>query len=105
MNKLALSVFVFARVALGAEVVDDKWPQFRGPGGLGIGNDKVTLPSEFGPGKSLLWKIDLPLGHGSPCVWGDRIFVAGFDPGSRKIEVISMNRKDGKIVWRQTAPD
>src|SRR5580704_10568084 len=104
MSKLALSLFVCTCVALGAEIVDDKWPQFRGPSGLGIGNDKVTLPSEFGPGKALLWKTELPVGHGSPCVWGERIFVTGFDPASRKLEVISINRKDGKIVWRQTAP-
>ena len=104
MNKLALSVFVCASVALSAELVDDKWPQFRGPGGLGIGNDKVTLPSEFGPGKALLWKTELPVGHGSPCVWGERIFVTGFDPTSRKLEVISINRKDGTIVWRRTVP-
>ena len=103
-NKLTLCGLVCAFVALSAELVDDKWPQFRGPGGLGVGNDTVTLPSEFGPGKAMLWKTDLPLGHGSPCVWGDRIFVTGFDPGSRKIEVIAVNRQDGKIVWRQTAP-
>jgi outer membrane protein assembly factor BamB len=103
-SKLVVCGFVCAFVALSAELVDDKWPQFRGPGGLGLGNDKVTLPSEFGPGKAMLWKTALTLGHGSPCVWGDRIFVTGFDPGSRRIEVISVNRKDGKIVWRQTAP-
>ncbi len=104
MKKLALSVFVGACIAVCAEVVDDKWPQFRGPGGLGIGNDKVTLPSEFGPSKALLWKTELPVGHGSPCVWGERIFVTGFDPTSRKLEVISINRKDGTIVWRRTVP-
>src|SRR3954470_2100893 len=104
MTKLVLGGFVCAFVARSAELVDDKWPQCRGPGGLGIGNDKVTLPSEFGPGKAVLWKTDLPQGQGSPCVWGDRIFVTGFDPGNRKIEVISVNRKDGKVVWRQTVP-
>jgi hypothetical protein len=64
MNKLALSVFACASVALGADVVDDKWPQFRGPGGLGIGLDKVTLPSEFGPSKALLWKPISPSAMG-----------------------------------------
>src|SRR5258706_128484 len=91
-------------VALSAELVDGKWPQFRGPGGLGIGNDKISLPSEFGPTKALLWKTDLPLGHGSPCIWGDRIFVTAFNSGAKKPEVIAVNRKDGKIAWRQTIP-
>src|SRR5437764_6846216 len=104
MTKFVVAGFACIFVALSADLIDEKWPQFRGPDGLGIGNDKVTLPSEFGPGKATLWKTELPLGHGSPCVWGDRIFVTGFDPGARKIEVISLNRKDGKILWRQTAP-
>ena len=51
MSKMALAGFICAFVALSADLVDDKWPQFRGPGGLGLGTDKVTLPSEFGRGK------------------------------------------------------
>src|SRR4051812_5746402 len=94
--------FLFIFVALGAEPVDDNWPQFRGPRGLGIGNERASLPFEFGPTKALLWKTDLPLGHGSPCIWGDRIFVTGFDSAARKPEVIALNRKDGKVAWRRT---
>ena len=60
--------------------------------------------SEFGPTKGLLWKTDLPLGHGSPCIWGDRTFVTGFNSGSNKPEVIAVDRKDGKIAWRHTIP-
>jgi len=104
MTKSTLYGFLCTFVALSAEPIDDKWPQFRGPGGLGIGNDKASLPSEFGPTKALLWKTALPLGHGSPCIWGDRIFVTGFNSGANKPEVIAVNRKDGKIAWRQTIP-
>ena len=93
-----------AFVGLNAEAVDDNWPQFRGPGGLGVGNDKASLPSEFGPTKAVLWKTELTLGHGSPCVWGDRIFVTGFNSALNKPEVIAINRKDGKVAWRQTVP-
>ena len=92
--------FTFA--VLSAELVEDKWPQFRGPSGLGIGNDKASLPSEFGATKALLWKTELPLGHGSPCIWGDRIFVTAFNADAKNLEVIAVNRKDGKIAWRQT---
>src|SRR5258708_34248152 len=104
MTRFLLCGLLWTFVALSAEPVFDKWPQFRGPGGLGIGNDKVSLPSEFGPTKALLWKTDLPLGHGSPCIWGDRIFVTGFNAAASKPEVIAINLKDGKIVWRRTIP-
>lgn len=104
MPKLALAGLVCATLALSAEPEVEKWPQFRGLDGRGVGNDQVALPSEFGPGKALLWKTDLPFGHGSPCVWGERIFVTAIDRENQRLEVIALNRKDGKVVWRQTVP-
>jgi outer membrane protein assembly factor BamB len=102
--KLMLCGLLGTFAGLSAEPAADKWPQFRGPGGLGIGNDKVSLPSEFGPAKALLWKTELPLGHGSPCIWGDRIFVTAFNSSANTPEVIAVNRPDGKIAWRQKIP-
>jgi outer membrane protein assembly factor BamB len=43
----------------------------------------------------------LPGGQGSPCIWGDRIFVTSFDAGKKQLEVIAVRRKDGRIVWRR----
>ena len=87
-----------------AQPTNPHWPQFRGPGGLGLGDDKASLPAEFGPAKALRWKTELPLGHGSPCIWGDRIFVTAFDPANKKLEVIALHRKNGRIAWRQPIP-
>ena len=102
--KSVVGAVLLSFAALGADVAPANWPQFRGPNGTGIGNDKVTLPSKFGPNTALLWSTELPMGHGSPCIWGDRIFVTAFDQPGSKIEVIALNRKDGRIVWRQTIP-
>src|SRR5262249_7640425 len=79
------------------------WPQFRGPGGLGVADGK-KLPVQFGPKQNLLWKTPLPPGHSSPCVWGDRIFVTTFDKAAKKLETICLSRGDGKILWRRPAP-
>ena len=87
-------------ILAGAEDVA-RWEQFRGPGGAGVGAEKADFPSVFGPGKAQRWKIDLPLGHGSPSIWGERIFVTGFDEAAKKLEVIAVNRKDGTIAWRR----
>jgi outer membrane protein assembly factor BamB len=75
------------------------WPQFRGPNGTAVGEDSASFPTEFGPGKALLWKADLPIGHGSPCVWGDRIFVTASDPAKKTLELFALNRRDGKLLW------
>jgi hypothetical protein len=104
MSNRLLCGFLLATGAFCAAPADDNWPQFRGSGGLGLGDDNVVLPSEFGPQKALLWKTALPLGHGSPCIWGDRIFVTSFEPGAKKLELIAIERKNGEIAWRRTIP-
>lgn len=80
------------------------WPQFRGPNASGVAAPDATPPVEFGPSKRLLWRRSLPLGHSSPVVWGDRIFLTAFDPESKKLELICVAGKTGAILWRHVAP-
>lgn len=80
------------------------WPQFRGPGGSGLAPEGMRLPVDFGPGKNALWKTALPPGHSSPCIWGDRIFLTGFDKAAGKLETLGIDRASGRILWRRTAP-
>ncbi len=79
---------------------DGNWPQFRGPGGLGIGSGKP--PVEFNPGRNVLWKTDVPHGHSSPCIWGDKIVLTGLVDG--KLVTFCLNRADGRELWRAAAP-
>jgi outer membrane protein assembly factor BamB len=80
------------------------WPQFRGPGGNAVGADGVTYPAVFGKNQNVLWKTDLPAGNSSPCIWGDRLFVTGYDKDKHLLETLCLNRGDGRILWRQTLP-
>jgi len=51
------------------------WPQWRGPDGSGISNEK-NLPAEWTPTKNIKWKTPIAgRGHSSPIVWGNRIFL------------------------------
>jgi outer membrane protein assembly factor BamB len=96
------------------------WPQWRGPlmTGEAPRGDPPIRWSETG---NIRWKIPVPgMGHATPVVWGDRIFVLtavparnsqGKDPGDRVVnmgndysyEVLAMNRKDGSLIWRRVA--
>ena len=49
LTRSTLFVLLYTAAAWCTEAVDDKWPQFRGPGGLGIGNDKASLPIRVRP--------------------------------------------------------
>jgi outer membrane protein assembly factor BamB len=87
-------------VALGLERghgADGQWPQFRGPGGSGVG--ATDFPTHFGPNSNVLWKVVLPSGHSSPCIWGGRIFLTGFTDG--KLETTCLSRGDGRLLWRR----
>jgi outer membrane protein assembly factor BamB len=81
-----------------------RWPQFRGPNGAGLAPDGMTFPERFGPAEKVVWKTALPAGHSSPCIWGDCIFLTGFDPAAKKLETLALDRRTGEVLWRRPAP-
>ncbi len=110
-----------AGITLGA---DSHWPQFRGVSASGIGSGTPPLEWNGQSGKNIAWKTAVPgLGHSSPAIWGDRIFLTSAVPskgdpalnlGYRNIESIPeegeqafnlycIDRKSGKLLWQRTA--
>ena len=100
MEKALLVAAIWLTTEGGAQAASN-WPQFRGPGGLGLA-ENARPPVHFGPGSNVLWKAALPGGNSSPCVWGDRIFLTAFD--KEKLETLCLDRRNGQILWRQAAP-
>ena len=107
------------------------WPQWRGPDGSGISNEK-NLPATWNPTTNIKWKAAIPgRGHSSPIVWGNRVFVTtavegDVVPGAKAVKhtsdgkeflhpdsigadrkhqfkVIALNRETGKIAWEALA--
>src|SRR5712691_3897484 len=102
------------------------WPSFRGVNADGIAKGSVT-PTTWNAEKSenILWKTEIPgLGHSSPIIWGDRIFLTSAVPeagdsmlkvglygdikpvegeGAQKFVVYCIDRKSGKILWERVA--
>src|SRR5688572_18311378 len=107
MNLRALFCLAAGLAASAAGAAD--WPQFRGPGGLGITNDK-NLPASWNDKSNVLWKAPLPgPGSSSPIVVGDRVFVTCYsgyglsenDPGdvkNLKRHLLCLDRQ-GKVLW------
>ncbi len=98
---LAAALFTCSRAAVslsGAEVPTPQWPQFRGPGGNAI-TESQSIPLAFGPAENLRWKTELPVGHSSPCIWGDRIFITGHV--GTTLKMICLRRADGTILWER----
>ena len=73
---LAVVCAVLALQNLRASPAADEayWPYWRGPAadGMAIGD----APLHWSDTQNVVWKTDIPgLGHSSPVVWGDRIFL------------------------------
>jgi outer membrane protein assembly factor BamB len=77
----ALPAITFASGAFNPKT-EQNWPCFRGPDVLGIAEGYPTraewkVDAEAGKQSGVLWRIEVPgLGHSSPIIWGDNIFVA-----------------------------
>ena len=93
---LALAVAIVVTRAFAAD-----WSQFRGPNGAGI-SEAGDLPVKFGPEENLIWRTDLPPGHSSPVLAGERIFVTATE--DEKLMTLCLDRESGRILWRREAP-
>lgn len=78
-----------------------EWPQFRGPNASGVSSGG-GIPVEFGPEKNLVWKAPVPLGHSSPVVARDRLFLTGFE--GDQLLTFAIDRASGRRLWTREAP-
>ncbi|MBY0232899.1 MAG: PQQ-like beta-propeller repeat protein [Gemmataceae bacterium] len=85
----------WAVLALGA---DAPWPQFRGPGGLGVASG--DLPAEWSETKNVAWKTPIPgKGWSSPVVAGGKAWLttAVQGKGGLSLRVIAIDLAKGGI--------
>jgi outer membrane protein assembly factor BamB len=101
------------------------WPRFRGPSGSGIADHQpVRTDWDAARGRGVLWRTPVPgIGHSSPVVWGDRVFIStaissaaqghynpkdtGIDPAkdvaAHEWRVIALDKHTGRVMWSRTA--
>ena len=127
-----ISLAVIVGITLTVNALAGNWPQWRGPDGSGISNEK-NLPSEWSPTRNIKWKTPIDgRSHSSPIVWGNRVFLTTaiegpVVPGAKAVKhvvegdkeflhpdsvgadrkhtfkVIALDRETGKILWQSTA--
>ncbi len=78
------------------------WTRFRGPNGSG--QSEATIPAQW-TDKDYNWKVELPgVGHSSPVLWGDMIFLTSADPQSGVRFVLALAASDGHVLWKKAYP-
>ena len=104
------------------------WPSFRGTVASGVA-DGQNLPDTWDgkAGSNILWHVPIPgLGHSSPIVWGNTIFVtsavssqpdASFKPGlygdgdasedrsRQQWKLFAIDKKTGAVKWDRVAAE
>lgn len=127
---VALTMALPLSLPAGEKGKDSNWPQWRGPESSGVAGD-AGVPLEWSDTQNILWKTPIPgLGHSSPIIWGDRIFLTTAIEGEvvegakapvhlidgkpwshpaatgadRKhtLKVLALDRDSGKILWDRT---
>jgi outer membrane protein assembly factor BamB len=78
------------------------WPQFRGPGSTGVG-DETGLPLHWSATEGLRWKADLPgRGVSNPVIVGGRVYVTA-SSGYRqdRLHVLCLDARTGRKQWER----
>jgi outer membrane protein assembly factor BamB len=103
MKFLSAPLAIVALAVLGAELPAQEWTRFRGPNGTGVSH-AMTIPTNLTAG-DVNWKIELPgVGHSSPVLWGDRIFLTCTGDDAGGLTVLCLSATDGKLLWRRDFP-
>ncbi len=100
----AVTAMVLCVLCAVAPLEAENWPGWRGPRGDGSSLE-TGVPTEWdgASGKNILWKVPLPgTGHGSPIVYGDRIFLLTCLTESQERVLLCLDRDSGQELWRRT---
>ncbi len=125
MNTLIFSLVLISALT-GDRPGDQNWPSFRGYRACGV-SEGFSTPLSWNMEKSekVRWKTPIPgLGHSSPAIWGDRIFIttAVKDEGESSLKVglygdiepvketnafswrvLCIDKNNGKVLWDREA--
>ena len=127
---IAPALLLGGALAIAAPAAAQQWSSFRGPDGNGVETaGQPPLTWDMAAGTNIAWSTPIPgLGHSSPVVWGNRIFVTsavpltgpGGDAGAdgavnlkdgdsvpsttrHAWRLYCFDRADGRVLWERTA--
>lgn len=90
------------RVNDGFSVSATDWPWWRGPMRNGTAAEDQHPPIAFGESDKVIWKSPVPgRGHGSPTLFGNRVFLATADESSGSQSILCYDRATGKQLWQK----
>lgn len=94
-------LFVIVSCFISASAIRaENWARFRGPNGAGQ-SDATRIPSKWSE-SNRLWKRELPgIGHSSPIVWGERLYVLSGDTATGEQIFQALDAQSGAPLWEK----
>jgi outer membrane protein assembly factor BamB len=100
MRLAVVAQFAWALTTLSASVSAADWPQWRGPEGTGVSNER-GVPIVWHEQRAIAWKCPLPgSGNSTPAILGDAVFITTVTADD-KLLLVRIDKKKGQIVWTQ----
>jgi len=119
----ALALLAISSPACAASEPEANWLQFRGPGALGVSENR-NLPDTWSTNQNVAWKAEIPgYGWSSPVVWGGKVFITtvvnegqtekpkkGLYFGGERTDipkeihhwlVFCLDLKNGSVLWKK----
>ncbi|MDX8340146.1 PQQ-binding-like beta-propeller repeat protein [Draconibacterium sp. IB214405] len=129
MKQLLFTAFLLVCIVFSASSQENylnQWPSFRGPFALGfVENSKTISQWDVETDKNVLWKTSIPgLGHSSPVIWNDKMFIstaisssgdnevkiglygdgdAVEDESIHEFKLYCLDKNSGEILWEKLA--
>lgn len=80
-------------------VVGGDWPGWRGVDGSGFSSE-IDVPLNWSESKNILWRRPTPgIGHSSPIVWQDTIYLTYADTENLTRHLLAVARETGETKW------
>ena len=100
MNKLFVIVGLLVFYSYSQAL--ENWPRFRGNNGDGYAD--CNIPHSW-IDSSYRWSLPLyDEGHGSPAVWGNRVFINSSTDQGKTRKILCVNARDGSVEWTRSYP-
>ncbi|HXX94931.1 MAG TPA: PQQ-binding-like beta-propeller repeat protein [Planctomycetota bacterium] len=97
---LALSAWAPGQSDDSIAVAETDWPWWRGTARDGSAPERPKPPLSWSETEHVLWKAEVPgRGHGSPAVFGDRVYLAACDESTGRQSVLAFDRATGRRLW------
>ena len=121
----ATATLVFSAATALPVVASDNWPSFRGNGADGAGTGSPPATWNVETGENVLFRVEVSgLGHSSPVIWEDRLFLTSAVPEGgeaslkvglygdgtpvegeppQRFQVLAFDKRTGELLWERTA--